>query len=454
LPEKQMMNIKRLILALVVLSPLALHAQDKIFTPGGFIRGGVYFSTGNYDQDINAAFGDAALNLTATDNLSFKGFADLRVRLGQQFGENVNSLTLHEAWGMYYNKFMSISVGQKIVKWGKTDIFTPLQRFNPVDYTFRSPDFEDRDLGNIIGELTFTPAPFFKLSIVAAPFWNPSILLIEPISFAWNVQLEIPKGLTKGNGYYSYGARGDFMLRGFDAGIEYYHGPDLVPGFTLVSADFTDPFNPVINMKGVPYIIDNAGFDFETVVSPFVLRGTLNYSKPVEEKEDNEEIPFPQIEWVAGLDWTPGAVRVTAEYSGKKVLDFYDSPYPPVLGTTPDMQELMELFSTPGFDPVEFTRLQTEAFNRLYNNQLNEYYHLAGLRFEAELFYGRLIPSVTAMYNFTSKDLMLMPVLKFKPADGVTLSAGLEHYSGTKGGLYDIIDNFMNAAFFSIKVDF
>jgi hypothetical protein len=185
-----------------------------------------------------------------------------------------------------------------------------------------------------------------------------------------------------------------------------------------------------------------------------VLRGTVAYTNPADEKEGNEEIPFPQVEWIAGLDWTPGALRVTAEYSGKKVLDFYEAPYDPLIGTTPDMAELMELFSTPGFDPVEFTRLQIEAFNRLYNNQIYEYYHAAGLRFEVEMFYGRLIPSLATVYNFTSRDFMLRPAVKYKPADGVTLSVGYEHYTGTEGGLFDIIDDFMKAAYFSIRVDF
>ena len=440
-----------LILSLV---PLSLLPQEKTLTPGGFVRGGVFLSNGDYEHDVNAAFGDAALTLTATDYLSFKGFADVRVRLGQQFGENVNSFTLREAWGMYYNKYMSISAGQKIIKWGKTDMFNPLSRFCPMDYTLRSPDFEDAELGNLLGEITFTPAPFFRFSAVAAPFWNPSILIIKPIPLPSNMQVELPEGLKSGNGYYSYGFRGDFTLRGFDAGLQWYHGPDLMPGLTMVSADYTNPLEPAITVEGVPYLINSAGFDFETVVSPFILRGTLAYTKPEEAKEGNEEVPFPQVEWVAGFDWTPGALRVTAEYAGKKVLDFYEAPYDPLIGTTLDMEQLMELFSTPGFDPVEFTRSQIEAFNRLYNNQLFEYYHSAGLRVEAELFYGRLIPSLTTMYNFTSRDLMLRPAVKYKPADGVTLSAGYEHYAGTEGGLYDIIDDFMKAAFFSLRIDF
>jgi len=439
---------------ILFLIPLSLLAQEKTLTPGGFVRGGLFLSTGDYEHDVNAAFGDAALTLTATDNLSFKGFADVRVRMGQQFGENVNSFTLREAWGMYYNKYVSISAGQKIIKWGKTDMFTPLSRFCPVDYTLRSPDFEDAELGNILGALTFTPAPFFKFSAVATPFWNPSILIIKPIPLPSNLQVELPEGFKSGNGYYSYGFRGDFTLRGFDAGLQWYHGPDLMPGLTMISADYTNPLDPAIAVEGVPYLINSAGFDFETVISPFILRGTLAYTDPELEKEGNEEVPFPQVEWVAGLDWTPGALRVTAEYAGKKVLDFYEAPYDPLIGTTLNMEELMELFSTPGFDPVEFTRSQIEAFNRLYNNQLFEYYHSAGLRVEAELFYGRLIPSLTTVYNFTSRDLMLRPAVRYKPADSVTLTVGYEHYAGTEGGLYDIIDDFMKAAFFSLRIDF
>ncbi len=432
----------------------ALSAQEKSFTAGGFVRGGAYFSTGDYINDVNAAFGDAALTLTAADEFSFKGFADVRLRMGQQFGENVNSVTVREAWGMYYNNFMSLSMGKKIIKWGRTDLFTPLSRFTPMDYTFRSPDFEDKDIGNLTAELTLRPASFFSLTAVATPFWYPSVLMTKPLQLPSNIELTIPEGLRTGNGYHSYGFRGDFMLRGFDAAVQWYHGPDLMPGLSMVSADFSNLFNPQIAMSGVPYIINHAGIDFEGVIAPLVVRGALAYSQPVEDKAGNEEIPFPELSWVAGFDWNPGNFRVIAEYSGKWVKDYYTPPYDPLIGTVPDLAELSELFGTPGFDPVEFTRLQTEAFVRLYNDQLKEYYHKAGLRIETDLLYGRLVPSVTAMYNFTSRDLMIMPVIRFKPSDGITISAGLEHYSGKKGGLYDIVDDFMNAAFISLKIEF
>jgi hypothetical protein len=201
-------------------------------------------------------------------------------------------------------------------------------------------------------------------------------------------------------------------------------------------------------------VINNAGMDIESVISSVVIRGTFSWSKPVDDKHDNEEVPFPQIEWIGGLDWMPGIFRITAEYYGKKVLDFYEAPFDPLIGTEPDMAALGALFGNPEFNPVEWVRLQTEAFNRLYNNQLQEYYHSVGIRIEAETLFGRLIPSITAVHNFTSHDLLIMPSLRYKPSDGLTLGAGLEYYSGSKGGLYDIIDDFMNAAFISLRIDF
>jgi len=89
---------------------------------------------------------------------------------------------------------------------------------------------------------------------------------------------------------------------------------------------------------------------------------------------------------------------------------------------------LMELFSTPGFDPVEFTRLQIEAFNRLYNNQIYEYYHSAGLGSRSKCLWQAYSLSYNGVQLYF-KGFMLRPAVKFKPADGVTLSVGYEHYT-------------------------
>ena len=184
------------------------------------------------------------------------------------------------------------------------------------------------------------------------------------------------------------------------------------------------------------------------------IRGEASWSVPYLSHETYEYVPFPEIRWVTGLDWSTGIWRVTAEYSGKVILDFIPSAVDPVFGTEPDYAKLAEMFQIPGFDPQDYVRQQVAAFNRLYNYQLDRYYHTAGFRVDADLIYGKMVPSVFTMYNFTSRDLLIIPEIKFKPADGLSITAGAEIYSGMKGSLFDIVNGFMNSVYLSLRVDF
>ena len=442
------------LIIIILLLPFSLWSQEKTISTGGFVRGSIYLSTDDYRYNINSVAGDASFNLSATDNLHFKGFADFRFRTGQQFGETVNYPDLHEAWAMYYNDKISLSFGKKIIKWGKTDFFTPLSKFNPVNYLYRTPDKEDTDMGNLLAEITLTPLPGFSLSFVTAPLWNPSVLMTSPLELPPYIKINLPEGLQAGNKGFSYGLKGDLTLKRTDISLQWYHGPDPMPGLQLTTAMLTDPNNIYLEMTGIPYNINIAGADFESALSAVVIRGSVSYLKPVREKAGNEEVPFPQVEWVAGIDWTPGSFRLTAEYSGKKVIDFYNPAVESLIGKEIDFAELAQQMMLSGLDPAEFARLQTEGFNRLYNYQLKENYHSAGLKAEYEMFYGKLTPSVTTMYNFTTKDLVLLPQLKFKPADAITFCAGMEYYSGPDKSLYDLVEEFMSAAFFSVRLDF
>jgi hypothetical protein len=61
---------------------------------------------------------------------------------------------------------------------------------------------------------------------------------------------------------------------------------------------------------------------------------------------------------------------------------------------------------------------------------------------------------VLTMYNFTSHDMLIIPEIKIKPADGLAITIGAELYFGRKGSLYDLVDDFMNGAYVSLRVDF
>lgn len=447
--------MKRLpIISVFLALSLLAHSQEKSITPGGFVRTGAYLSTDDYRHKINAAFADAAFKLTATDNLSFRGFADVRFRSGIQFGEVQSDVWLKEAWGMYYNDIFSISGGNKVIRWGRTDIFTPLSKLNPTDYLLRSPDKEDADMGNLLAELVITPAPFLKLSFVAVPLWNPSLLMTAPLELPDYVTINLPHGLNAGNKGFSAGIRSDITVRRTDIGIQWFHGPDPMPGLELTSAALSNPDSINLTMTGVPYMINSAGIDFETALASVVIRGSLSWSVPVKEITGNEEVPFPQAEWVGGFDWAPGSFRLTAEYYGKKVLDFHEPVVESLAGQDIDLSGLMALLMMSGLTPGEFARLQTESFNRMFNYQNRQYYHSAGIRAGYEALYGKLLPSFTVVYNFTTEDILVMPEIEYKPADAITVTAGMEYYSGPDRSLYDLVEEFMSAAFVSLRIDF
>jgi hypothetical protein len=255
----------------------------------------------------------------------------------------------------------------------------------------------------------------------------------------------------------SYALKADFHLKSLDWSLSWFDGYDPLPGIALTEfqLDLSQPIPvPHSELTVKPYRNRMAGFDFETIAGGIGIRGEAAATIPNLSHSTNEYVPLPEIKWVAGFDWSRGIWRLTGEYSGKYIIDFIPSLADPLIGTEIDYAKLAEMFSVPGFDLNEYVRLQVEAFNRLYTYQLKETYHSAGFRIEAEMAYGKFLPSVFSMYNFTTRDLLVIPEIKIKPADGLAITVGAEIYSGRSGSLYNIIDDFMNGAYFSLRLDF
>ena len=426
----------------------------------GFIRGGVYTGIDHGDNDkpyVSSVYSDFGLKLGMGNGTNYKAFADLRFRYGSEFQEPVNSFDIREGYVKVYGKRWDLSAGQQIVKWGRADFTNPTSKLNPQNYVSRSPDREDMDLGNLLSAVNWYPSEFISLGAVVVPLYRPSVLLIDPIPLPENVTLNQVTSLVTEKNMLSYGINVDFHIRGIDWSFSWFDGYDPMPGISLASLDLdtTGPIPvPVTGLTTTPYKIHMVGLDFELAAGDLGLRGEAAWTVPYLSQESYEYVPFPEIKWVAGGDWSSGIWRITAEYSGKGILDFTPSAFDPVFGTEPDYAKLAELFQDPDFDPQDYVRQQVAAFNRLYNYQLEKYYHSAGVKIDADLVYGKLTPSVFSIYNFTSGDLLIIPQVKFKPADGLSITAGAEFYSGTNGSLFDIVDGFMNSVYLSLRVDF
>jgi hypothetical protein len=465
------MNMKLINLAcLFLIINQVISGQDSIALPSGvgnekltlfygFIRGGAYYdlNRGKNESVLSTGFADLAFKIETGIPSGYKAFADVRFRYGSEFRKSLKTIDLKEAYVEFIRKKWNFSLGQKILKWGRADFTNPTSKLNPQNLISRSPDREDMDMGNILLSGDWFPSKVIDIQAVIVPFYRPSVLIIDPVPLPENTSIEQINGLITDKQMLSYGFRTDLHFKGIDWGVSYFSGYDPMPGVSLTSfsLDLSGPM-PVSTTKLEvrPYKTQVLGIDFETSVGPLGLRGEAAWSEPALSYKTNEYVPSEEIKWVAGFDWSPGSMRFTAEYSGKYIPRFVSATADPLIGTEPDYAKLAEMLATPGFDINEYVRQQVGAFNRLFNYQLKKSYHSAGLRIEAELLYGKILPSVFTMYNFTSEDLMVIPELRYKPSDGLTITAGAEIFKGKKGSLYDIVNDFMNTVYVAIKVDF
>ena len=465
------MCVKGIFSALIFLSlPLFVSGQepsDSSSAEGkepvriiyGFIRGGFY---GDLKENggkpfFSSSFSDLGLKIESNGGRNYKALADIRFRYGSEFHNPVNSINIKEGFVEYIGRKWEFSVGKRIIKWGRADFTNPTSKLNPKNYISRSPDREDMDMGNLLSTFNWIPSKYINIQAVVVPFYSSSVLLIDPIPLPDNVTILQLNNIITDKKMMSYGLKTDFHLKGVDLSASWFEGYDPIPGASLLSFS--------INMSGsmpvtsttiqmTPYKTRMIGLDFESSIGNVGLRGEAAWSAPLLSYKTKEFIPLPEAKWVTGMEYSFGNWRITGEYSGKYIPGFTPAPADPVLATEPDYTKLAELMSNPGFDLTEYVRQQVGAFNRLYNYQLIKTYHSAALRIETELGYDKILPSVFIMYNFTSQDLLVIPEIKIKPADGLTITTGIEYYSGKNGSLFDLIDEFMSSIYFGLKVDF
>ena len=78
------------------------------------------------------------------------------------------------------------------------------------------------------------------------------------------------------------------------------------------------------------------------------LRGEAAWSDPELSYETNEYVPFPEIKWALGADWSTGIWRFTGEYSGKYIADYTPSSVEPLIGTELDISQIGGTSCNPG----------------------------------------------------------------------------------------------------------
>ena len=416
----------------------------------GFIRSGIYVNRPDKSTGIPVSFADLSINAEAGNGTTYKAFADVRYRYASEYGEIINTPVLREAWAAWYTTISELKAGKQISKWSNMDFFRIQDFINPRNDLYRSFDPADRDLGNISLNINLKPADNFSLQALLIPRFRPSVLYTGFIDIPEIIEINENAYLQERE--LSYGLRAELYLKNFSANISYFDGYNPLPGLYLDTLSIqTGNNSPVVSLDEKPFKIRTLSGGIEFMLGNSIIRTEVALSEPDEDYRIYEYVMLPEIKWAAGYEHFFGDLQVLIEYSGKYLLNYEESAFNPEL---PDESSFVEFESLPPEQIHEYTRLQIASFNRLYNYQLHEYSHYAGLRLSYEKGLATLIPSINILYNITAEEYMINPVLKIKPSDNLEMVVGAEIYNGTADSMFDMIKERLNSIYAGVRIDF
>ncbi len=427
---------------------------------GGFIRSAVYIGNTPEKEEpyLQSAYGQASLQLKAKAGSKVSAFTDIRFRYGTEWQETVSEIDLREAWVDLQTGPVGFRMGKIIAPWGKGTLFNPVSKLTPLDPTTRSPDLDDMNLGIWALQTSVNLGSYLKLSATWNPLYQPGILLIDPIPMPEYVNFLDPDypDVTLNEG--SYGIKLDLRAPAMDAAFYWFDGYHNWPGIAFDSfiMDSLSMEPMALNIYEKAYRIMMAGLDFSVPVGSWIFTAEGAWFQARENHEGIEYLPFPELSYTAEIEKSGSWLTVIAGYYGKYILDFVPALAKPELSA--EQEQFLPLLEG-GIDLTSdvvdaAVREQIAAFNRLYNYQLEEYYHSTFLVLKGDFFHGMLEVSVPVIYNISTEEWIAQPSISWMPADGLRVKAGFSGLWGSENSLYDLVGPVLNAGFIAMTYTF
>ena len=402
----------------------------------GFVRGVSYL--GRTDDHSSAEFkslyGDASFRLKAGFGGFGKAYAEARLYKGLEFDQDKQAINLREAWVEFYAGNFTANMGQQIIVWGKADGINPTNNLTPVNTIIRTPDPDDRRMGNFLMQMSYRFAPSVRMEGIWVPKYKASLL---PWQFS-----ELPEGVNLKEGTYPDAKleNGSFALKlnldfsAIDASLSWFNGFGLNPGLTLGAPDILPDQSITQNIITKAYRVQVAGIDFSTSLGKFGIRGEAVWQTPFEDYEKEIYVPNPDLWYVFGIDRSFGNFQLIAQYIGRYVINFNE--------LIPPVDEMGQLI------------YGIEQGNRMFQMQQNEWSHSLSARASLSMLYETLNLEVFSLMHFTTDEYMIIPKITYSICDGLSIAAGMEWYSGGENSLYDLIENPFNSVFLQLKAFF
>jgi hypothetical protein len=427
---------------------------------GGFLRSALYLGNTPLEEDpyLQSAYGQVGLLLKAKAGTRASAVADIRFRVGTEWQEPVSEMEIREAYVDLQTGPVGIRMGKLISPWGKGTLFNPANKLTPIDPTKRSPDTDDMNLGIWALQGNVRIGAFLNLTGTWNPLYRPGKLLIDPIpmpGYVTFLEPDYPEVILKeGN----YGLRMDLHAPILDAALYWFDGYHGWPGiaFDSFEMDSLSMEPTAMNIYEKAYRIRMAGADISIPVGSWIFRAEGAWFQTAENHDGMEYLPFPELSYTAEIERSSSWLTTIAGYYGKYIMDFTPARADPVLSA--EQGQLLPLMQGESILTSELVDAmvweQVAAFNRLYNYQLEEFYHSAFLVFKADFLHSILEVSFPVIYNMTTEEWTTQPSISWAPADGLHLKTGFNGFWGGNNSLYNMVGPLLNAGFISMTLTF
>ncbi len=436
------------------------NSVNNTFSLGGFIRSVGYAgkTPGEGDLYFQSAYGQAGLVLEARAGERAAAKTEIRFRAGSEFRQPVSQVEIREAYVDVWAGPASFRFGKLITPWGKGTVFNPTDKLTPLDPTVRSPEADDMHLGFWALQGRVSLGSSMRVTATWKPLYQPSVLLIDPVPMPGYVKFLEPvyPGPELDEG--SYGVNWDLFTGPVDLSLYwfdgYHHWPGI--GFDSFAMDTATMEPLLLNLREEAYRIRMAGADLSVPLGSWIFRVESAWQQARESRENAEFLPFPELSYTAELERTGTFMNLVAGYHGKYIMDYLPSASEPSLSAGQEQfYQLIQKGVVLDSETINgMIRDRVGAFNRLYNYQLEEFYHTLFMVGKGFLWHERVEITAALICNLTTSEWTVQPGISYKPADGLKISAGYSGLYGPDNSLYDLVGPVLNAGYLSIKLTF
>ena len=403
----------------------------------GHVRG-VYYTGGALDKDkigTNSAYGELDFKLEAKKETWGDAFANFRYRYGHEYEKNVSELLMREAYVKVIAGKFDFLIGKKIIAWGRCDGFNPTDNLTPKNMIVRSPDDDDRRLGNFLLRAKYNVNPFtFEFNWI--PVYRSSVMPYNMVELPEYVNLldgNFPGSEMKNS---SWAGRINMQKPVLGVSVSYFEGMDPTPGIDIVSVETTEN-SLSVNIQPRPYRTRIIGADFSTTAGSYSIRGEFAYRKALEDRTEGVYLPWPDIQYVLGIDRSFGDINFVFQYIGRYIIDYKEYGF----------------FISP-ISPVDQITEEISRVNRKFNYQLDKFSHMLSIQPSMSLLHETLKIEFFLLFNFSTNEYLLRPKLTYDIGDAFKLSTGIEYYHGEEGKLFHILGDNLNGFFFELRASF